>query len=142
MDVSIEMVIAPKVAEGVKPPLEPNPSEPGRDTPTHHGVSPWTWTAFGVGAAALGGALAFELMRSSAEDDVRNEQTESLATTPTTACRAGRRRRASSRELAAQPSWSAACSCFSTCEATGAPPRQVGLGCQGGSCGAVVRGRF
>lgn len=37
---------------------------------------PWPWISAGVGAAALGGALAFELMRRSAEDDAQHESVQ------------------------------------------------------------------
>ncbi|MCK6532657.1 MAG: PEGA domain-containing protein [Polyangiaceae bacterium] len=39
-------------------------------------ISWMTWTAFGVGAAALGGAGVFELMRASSEEDVKTERTQ------------------------------------------------------------------
>jgi len=43
--------------------------EPTRGTD----FSPWQWVALGAGGAALGGALAFELMRDASEDDARRE---------------------------------------------------------------------
>lgn len=56
-------------------PTSPSPTAaPTADSGGKIGIA--TWTAFGVGAAALGGALAFELMRGAAEDDVKNEETQ------------------------------------------------------------------
>lgn len=40
------------------------------------GVGVWTYAAFGVGVAALGGAGVFEVLRSGSEDDVKNERTQ------------------------------------------------------------------
>lgn len=77
MDVSVEM--QPKAAEaaGPKEPAGPTtPTRPGQDDKGSGGVSWMTWTAFGVGAVALGGAAVFEMMRSSSEEDVKNERTQ------------------------------------------------------------------
>jgi hypothetical protein len=40
------------------------------------GLGPWPWISFGVGGAALGGALVFELMRRSAESDAKDDPTQ------------------------------------------------------------------
>jgi tetratricopeptide (TPR) repeat protein len=61
---------ATTVGEPVK--TSPVPAEPPPETEKKRSVAPWTWAALGVGVAALGGALAFELSRKSAEDDARD----------------------------------------------------------------------
>lgn len=76
MDVSVEM--KPKAAEVPGPkqpagPVKPAGSDQGKGG---GGVSWMTWTAFGVGAAALGGAAVFEMMRASSEEDVKTERTQ------------------------------------------------------------------
>jgi tetratricopeptide (TPR) repeat protein len=40
------------------------------------GIGPMTWVAFGVGVAALGGAVVFEQLRKASEDDVKTEETQ------------------------------------------------------------------
>ena len=143
IDVSVEMTLAPKTPEGTKPPREQKDTEHGPDKATKRGVSPWTWTAFGVGAAALGGALAFELMRSSAEDDVRNEQTQ-LARHD--AFDRMESRQQTARILAGVGGAAVVIGgvlLYFDLQGDGAAPKQqVGLGCGGSSCGAVVRGHF
>jgi len=62
-------------ARGAEP-LMP-PGEPMRDAPPDGpAVRAPTWIALGVGAAALGGALAFELARRGAEDDADASRTQ------------------------------------------------------------------
>jgi tetratricopeptide (TPR) repeat protein len=82
MDVTLELESAPEAPAPPPPPPAPEaaptvvsgPPDSGPVAPTEGGgVRPLTWVAFGVGAAALGGALFFELQRRSAEDDVKNE---------------------------------------------------------------------
>jgi tetratricopeptide (TPR) repeat protein len=85
MDVSVELTpqagtppperVAPPVA--TPPPIEPASPPPtaGKPASAGGGVGVLTWTAFGLGAAAFGGALVFELQRASAEEDVKNERT-------------------------------------------------------------------
>lgn len=46
------------------------PPPPGR------GLGVWPWVTVGAGAAVLGGSLAFELMRRSAETDAKHETTQ------------------------------------------------------------------
>jgi tetratricopeptide (TPR) repeat protein len=56
---------------------EGDTTKPDRDTgTTKKGISPWTFVAFGVGVAALGGAVVFEQLRKSSEDDVKTEETQ------------------------------------------------------------------
>lgn len=51
--------------------------KPDKDTGTKKkGIGPVTWIAFGVGVAALGGAVVFEQLRKASEDDVKNEETQ------------------------------------------------------------------
>lgn len=51
--------------------------KPDKDKGTaKKGIGPMTWVAFGVGVAALGGAVVFEQLRKSSEDDVKNEETQ------------------------------------------------------------------
>jgi hypothetical protein len=67
-DFAIEL--APETPAAPGPPIAapaPGP-EPVRRMPR---VNPWTWATFGASGLVLGGALAFELSRESAEDDAR-----------------------------------------------------------------------
>lgn len=48
------------------------PADPGEEA----GIQPWTWAALGVGAAALGGSLVFELLRRGAENDADASETQ------------------------------------------------------------------
>jgi tetratricopeptide (TPR) repeat protein len=54
--------------------MSPAPKDDVQDGGASIGLP--TWIAFGVGAAALGGALGFELARRGAEDDARNAPTQ------------------------------------------------------------------
>ena len=58
------------------PPSAPPPA-PGapRDEPSG-GLGIWPWVTLGAGGAALGGALAFELLRRSSESDAESDQTQ------------------------------------------------------------------
>lgn len=47
--------------------------QPDRSGPR---FGPWPWVTIGVGAAALGGALGFELARRSAEDEAKQDNTQ------------------------------------------------------------------
>jgi tetratricopeptide (TPR) repeat protein len=46
------------------------------DSGEEAGIRPWTWAALGVGAAALGGSLVFELLRRGAESDAEASTTQ------------------------------------------------------------------
>lgn len=48
-------------------------SQPDRSGPR---FGPWPWVTIGVGAAALGGALGFELLRRGAEDEAKQDDTQ------------------------------------------------------------------
>src|SRR5262249_6835633 len=83
MDVHVELASESPVSASKPEPSAPAPTQPASaepvphdqpEAPAKHGVGAPTWIAFGVGAAALGGALAFELMRAQAEDDVKSER--------------------------------------------------------------------
>jgi tetratricopeptide (TPR) repeat protein len=82
MDVSVELEPAPVQEPSPQPQPRPRtePVSPAADAAADEGasggVSAWTWLSFGVGAAALGGALGFELMRSSAESDAHDARTQ------------------------------------------------------------------
>ncbi len=63
--------------------IEPEPTtssvtaEPYRyDQPLEPAVRPLTWVAWGVGVAAIGGAVGFELARRSSEEDAENARTQ------------------------------------------------------------------
>lgn len=75
MDVSLTMQPKAVEATGPKQPEGPAAQTPAADQKSGE-VSWMTWTAFGVGALALGGAAVFEVMRSSSEEDVKNERTQ------------------------------------------------------------------
>jgi tetratricopeptide (TPR) repeat protein len=83
MDVSVELTPEagkppPEAVEqpvAAPSPVAPEPAPVADEPADRGGVGALTWTAFGLGAAALGGALVFELQRSSAEDDVKNDRT-------------------------------------------------------------------
>jgi len=80
IDVSVAMT--PKKAEDAKPlpqqrTTAPTTKDQGATAQAGGGGVSWmTWTAFGVGAVALGGAAVFEILRSGSEDDVKNERTQ------------------------------------------------------------------
>lgn len=78
--VTLEASAAPTAAPGAETataptqetravPAAPTDREPAGATD----FSPWQWVALGAGGAALGGALAFELLRDASEDDARRE---------------------------------------------------------------------
>lgn len=73
MDVNVSM--RPKAVTSDKPKQDPG-SKPAGSAREGGGIGWMTWTAFGVGAVALGGAGVFELMRSSSEENVKNERTQ------------------------------------------------------------------
>ena len=80
IDVVSELEKAPAGAEPKPAPAAPEALvRPASSLPPdkpRKGIGPLTWTAFGVGAAGLGGALVFELMRRSSEDAVKTEPTQ------------------------------------------------------------------
>jgi tetratricopeptide (TPR) repeat protein len=121
---------------GTSAPPDSGPTESG-------GIGIGTWTAFGVGAAALGGALAFELMRAGAEDDVKNE--------PTQLARADAFDRMESRQTTARVLAGVGAVAvlaggvllyFDLSKSDDSAAARVGLGCGGDGCGASLKGRF
>ncbi len=146
LDYSLELKQRPAVEsapEGTTPapgsngPADQGPSERGG------GIGIGTWTAFGVGAAALGGALAFELMRAGAEDDVKNE--------PTQVARADAFDRMESRQTTARVLAGVGAAAvlaggvllyFDLSKSDDTARARVGLGCGGDGCGASLKGRF
>ncbi len=78
LDVTLSM--KPRAAAQTEPKPAAGPGEAARKpdggVAAGGGVSWMTWTAFGVGAAALGGAAVFEVMRASSEEDVKTERTQ------------------------------------------------------------------
>jgi hypothetical protein len=78
MDFQLDMEVGSnEVAPAGDSKKSADPTKPERDKGTaKKGVSPWTFVAFGVGVAALGGAVVFEQLRKSSEDDVKNEETQ------------------------------------------------------------------
>ncbi len=62
------------VAPAAPPTVAPTPA-PHADS-THHGLGIWPWVVTGAGVAALGGALTFEVLRASAEEDAKSDPTQ------------------------------------------------------------------
>jgi tetratricopeptide (TPR) repeat protein len=79
LDVTLSLRAKSAAPAGPKPDAGPAAVSVKPDAPAGEGsggISWMTWTAFGVGAAALGGAGVFELMRASSEEDVKTERTQ------------------------------------------------------------------
>ncbi|MBI3206365.1 MAG: PEGA domain-containing protein [Myxococcales bacterium] len=80
LDVTLSLERKAATATEPKPSAGPGEAvrKPDGDTAgsSGGGISWMTWTAFGVGAAALGGAAVFEVMRASSEEDVKTERTQ------------------------------------------------------------------
>jgi tetratricopeptide (TPR) repeat protein len=82
-DVSFELVEAPApppesgtaVLPAVAPPA-PLTGAPPAEKPAPASFGVWPWVTLGAGGAALGGALAFEFMRRSAEQAAEDETTQ------------------------------------------------------------------
>jgi hypothetical protein len=68
-DVGVDLVPQNTTAARVATQAPPRDRREPKAAPA--AVSPLTWAFFGAGAAALAGALAFEMSRKSAEDDAR-----------------------------------------------------------------------
>lgn len=77
MDVSIELSKAAEKPEagGTAPTPAPG-TEPQADTAGGKSIGIATWATLGVGVAALGGAVVFEILRGQSEEDVKNEETQ------------------------------------------------------------------
>lgn len=87
VDVAVRLVPAPEPAPSTVPAQSSQPSPttssvpaqvPAKDQPEQRGsrFGVWPWIGIGVGAAALGGALAFEMSRRSAESEAEREPTQ------------------------------------------------------------------
>jgi tetratricopeptide (TPR) repeat protein len=68
------ITLEPHAPEGS--PSTPPPGKVVADEPSTASIGVGTYVAFGVGAAALGAALGFELARRGAEDDARSARTQ------------------------------------------------------------------
>lgn len=69
--------VLPVTTPQAPPPVTPAPASNATSTPASgKSLGIWPWVTLGAGAATLGGALAFELMRRSAEDEAENEPTQ------------------------------------------------------------------
>lgn len=105
------------------------------------GVSPWTWTTLGVGAACLGAALGAELRRASLEDDAHAARTQVEA----------------SERYDDMETWQTTARVFAGVGAvatvvgatllyldlsSGSSTQRVGLGCANAACGVVAGGSF
>ncbi|MBK7579546.1 MAG: PEGA domain-containing protein [Myxococcales bacterium] len=142
MDVSVTLEVAVAAAPGATKASKAEPID--RGTPQTGSVSWMTWTAFGVGAVALGGAAVFEVMRSSAEEDVKNE--------PTQVARHDAFDKMESRQKTARIFAGVgavavvAGGVLLALDLTKAPTQEkqpsVGLACLPGSCAATFAGRF
>jgi tetratricopeptide (TPR) repeat protein len=110
-------------------------------------VAPWTWAALGIGAAALGTALAFEVSRASAEQDARSANTqiehqeafERMESRQTTA------RIFAGIGAAAAITGGALLYVDLVVKPRSEKSRakvDLGIGCPGGACGVALRGRL
>jgi len=129
-------------------PVQPTPTPDQRpaagDTGTQGAVSAWTWVTLGVGVGALGGSLAFELMRSSAEDDARTADTQIDAQEHYDTME--------SRQLVARILAGAGAAATVvggvllyldlTAEPSGPESARLGFGCGPGACSVTASGRF
>jgi tetratricopeptide (TPR) repeat protein len=121
----------------------PEPSDPGAPAPEPGeagGIGIATWVTLGVGTAALGGALVFEVLRAQSEQDVRDEprqvdKKEALDTMES--------RQTTARVLAGVGSAAIVIGgvlLFLDLSRDGGT--QVGLGCDGTGCAARLGGRW
>jgi tetratricopeptide (TPR) repeat protein len=124
------------------------PSMPSDTEPSRRSRAARTWgiVSLSAGAAALGGAFAFEMMRRSSADDAKNEgeqlraaqhleDAESQATTARILAGAGAALAVTGGILLIVDAGKGSSS------SAGLGPR-MGLGCTGGFCGASAFGRF
>jgi tetratricopeptide (TPR) repeat protein len=103
----------------------------------------WPYVALGAGAAALGGALYFELARRSAEDDARGEPTQIGYHDAYETMQA---RQTAARVLASVGGALVLTGGVLLVIELASKPQGVGaeaaLGCEASGCGVVTRGRF
>ncbi|APR75040.1 Dihydrolipoamide acetyltransferase [Minicystis rosea] len=132
---------APTASVAPTAPQPPPPPPP--DTPKKPRIAPWTIAALGVGVASFGGAIAFELLRKSAENDARNDPTQvgfhdklDTMTGRQTAARVF-------VGIGSVATAAGAVFLFLDLRPQSSPtPAKAGLGCFDGACGAFVSGRF
>lgn len=151
--IDVELTLEPALfaAQPTGESVEPPPAAPAKDTAPapvprdegSPGVRPLTWVAFGVGAAALGGAGVFEVLRSGAADDAKSEPTQ-----------VGRQdkidehdsRRDTARIFAIVGGAAVVAGgvllYFDLSRKPEAPRAEVGAACLPGSCGAFYRRQF
>jgi tetratricopeptide (TPR) repeat protein len=84
LTVSLAPAPSPAAAATREPGLTqtPQPAPANRSSPppksaeNHASFGPWPWVVAGAGVAALGGALTFELLRESAENNAKHDATQ------------------------------------------------------------------
>lgn len=105
-------------------------------------VSPLTWTFLGVGAAALGGGVAFELSRASSSDAAARASDEMTAAEARGAADA--KQMASLLFFGFGAGFSIAGSVLLALDLSESneAPSHAALGCMPGFCGVAARGRF
>lgn len=81
-DVVVRLVPGQALTETVEPvppaapPAPPEPPPRHEAAPPQSGLGVWPWVALGAGAATLGAAATFELLRGSSEDDARDAHSQ------------------------------------------------------------------
>lgn len=115
------------------------PAASNKDSAPHFGA--WPWISAGVGAAALGGALAFELLRRSAEDDAKSE---SVQVDFQSALDRMESRKTTARILLGVGGVALATGAvlFVVDRSRRSPPARVGFSCLPGGCALSAEGTF
>lgn len=72
LDLSVELPPAVTVVPPAATPQSTAPQPPATPVERRAGLGVWPWITLGAGGASLGAALAFEVLRRSAEDDAEN----------------------------------------------------------------------
>jgi hypothetical protein len=144
MDVSIELQSATPL-DPVLPPdeLTPDPVPAPAPEPEVSALPNWwTWAFFGGSAALLAGAGGFELSRKSAEDRYEKNPEQISSKQDWDAMQT---RRTTARVLLGAGlavGVLGGVSLYLDLTQDGAAPSQVGLGCEGGDCRLLARGRW
>jgi len=127
-------VVAPSSSS--PPPLRTQPTTESRS------IGTLTWVSLGVGVAAFGGAVAFELSRSRAEEDARSASTQLAAQDAYDRMES---RQTAARALAATGAAAVLLGgvlvYLDLAEPADDSPR-IGLGCAGGACAVVGGAKF
>ncbi|MFO0571000.1 MAG: PEGA domain-containing protein [Polyangiaceae bacterium] len=127
------------------PPPRPKTPEPKRDSAGGPRIGIATWTAFGVGAAALAGAGVFEVLRARSEEDVKTERTRVARLDANDQMES---RQTTARVLAGVGGVAVLAGgvllYFDLTRSGGSAPTQTGfgLGCHASGCSASYRGAF